>query len=274
LKIIGVTGGKGGTGKSTFSVLYALKFIHEGKKVVLIDADVECPNNHLILDEELKKEKEILEPYPILDEEKCIKCGKCSEVCKENAAFFTKGNYPIFLKDLCTSCGACWTACPEKAIKLGEKKTGEIFSIKINDNFFLVTGLSDSKTEETGPIVRKTVEFGKELAKKENADFVLIDSAAGLHCPVISAIISCEKIFAVTEATPLGEHDVSLAIELIKKIGKPVSLVINKSDLGRKNIIYDICKKENIKVSFEIPYNKKIIDAYSNGTISSLEGII
>ena len=42
LKKIAVTGGKGGTGKSTVTVLMANKLIKEGKKVILCDCDVEC----------------------------------------------------------------------------------------------------------------------------------------------------------------------------------------------------------------------------------------
>jgi len=54
---IGITGGKGGTGKSTVSVLLANKYRKEGKKVVLCDCDVECPNDYLLLGQELKKAK-------------------------------------------------------------------------------------------------------------------------------------------------------------------------------------------------------------------------
>lgn len=274
MNIISVTGGKGGTGKSTFALLYASKLAREGNKVVMIDADVECPNDHLIIGKELKKEKEILEPYPVLDKGKCTKCGKCANICKENAIFFVEGQYPTVIKEMCTSCGACWNVCPEKAILTKEKVTGEIFSAKISDNFFLVSGLSDSKTEETGPIVKKTVDFGRKKAEEMNADYIIIDSAAGLHCPVISAIINSKKVFAVTEATPLGKHDIGLVIELIKKIGLPVEIVLNKSDIGSKEFVNEICKKENITLAYEIPYNKKIINAYCNGKIGYLEGIL
>jgi MinD superfamily P-loop ATPase len=274
MKMIGITGGKGGTGKSTFASLYALKLVKEGKKVILVDADVECPDDHLLFGIEIKKEKDIFEPYPSLNKEKCTKCGLCSKVCKENAVFFTKGKYPIFLKDLCTSCGTCWLVCPKGAIETKNKQTGEIFSTKIKKNLWLITGLSNSKVTETGPIVRKTIEFAKEFAEKEKADFIIIDSAAGLHCPVISAIINCDKLFAVTEATPLGEHDVALALELTQKLNLPTEIVINKSNIGDKEFIYKVASKMKLKIFKEIPYNKKIIDAYSNGKINSVEGIL
>ena len=48
-KRIAVVSGKGGTGKSTFSVLLALSLAAKGKKVGLLDIDVHGPNIPLML---------------------------------------------------------------------------------------------------------------------------------------------------------------------------------------------------------------------------------
>ena len=48
MQTIAVTGGKGGTGKSSFAILLALKKVSEGKRVLLIDCDVECPNDYML----------------------------------------------------------------------------------------------------------------------------------------------------------------------------------------------------------------------------------
>ena len=45
---IAITGGKGGTGKSMVATSLAVEFA-ENEKTMLIDADVECPNDHLLL---------------------------------------------------------------------------------------------------------------------------------------------------------------------------------------------------------------------------------
>ena len=48
VKIIGITGGKGGTGKSTIATALAYQLAKKNK-ILLVDADVDCPNDHLLL---------------------------------------------------------------------------------------------------------------------------------------------------------------------------------------------------------------------------------
>ncbi len=264
------TGTKGGVGKSTFAILLAFKLSNEGKKVILCDSDVECPNDYLITGKELENPKPIYKGFPMLDKNKCTKCGLCSEVCKYNAVFFVKDKYPVFVYDLCSSCKACMVACPQKAITLEKKPVGESFVNKINDNFWLVTGVSKSRILDIVPIVRETKKRAMQLAKKENADYLIIDSAPGTHCNVIEALDGSDKAYAVTEPTPLGSHDLGLMMELVKRLNIPTEIVLNKADVGNKKIIEKIAEKFNTKISFEIPYSEELVDAYCNNKLGKM----
>lgn len=51
----------------------------------------------------------------IVDQDKCIGCGRCSEVCPEQAVTLTEKKAHIAL-DKCIGCGECMTVCPVKAI--------------------------------------------------------------------------------------------------------------------------------------------------------------
>ena len=74
-KVVAVTGGKGGTGKSTFAILLANKLRARGEKVVLADLDVECPNDHLLLGLSLRKPFDfVFKNFPVLDKRKCRRC--------------------------------------------------------------------------------------------------------------------------------------------------------------------------------------------------------
>ena len=268
IKTIAITGGKGGTGKSTVAVLMTNNFVKKGKKVVLVDCDVECPNDYLLLSQKLKKPQEkIYAEFPTLNKAKCKKCGLCVSTCRSNAVFQAPGKYPIFIKDLCSGCGARWIVCPHKAIKPRKEEVGQVFLNKIKRGYWLVTGVAKAGLDETGPVVTQTKKFVSNLIKKIKPDFVLFDTAAGTHCPVISALLNCDLAYCVTEPTPMGAYDLKLILDLCKKLKIPTKIILNQSDLGDKTKVQRIAKKYKIKIEKEILYSKKLVESYSKGKL-------
>lgn len=274
MKIIASTGVKGGVGKSTFAILLAFKLSNQGKKVILCDCDVECPNDFLILNQELKNSKPIYQEYPELDKEKCNKCGLCSEICKEHAIFWIKDKYPMFIYDLCTGCGACWLVCPTKAIKTRKEIAGESFVNKINNNFWLITGRSKPGISETGPIVREVKDRAIRFAQDNKVDYLLIDTSPGAHCNVIQALLNCDNVYAVTEPTPLGAHDLGLILKLLQKLKISSEIVLNKSDVGNRKEIKRITEKFKTKISIEIPYSDELVKAYCEKDLGRMVNLI
>ncbi len=269
MKKIAITGGKGGTGKSTYAVLMASRLFRKDRRVLLIDADAECPNLHLLLGVGIGKVLErVFADFPKLDKKKCTKCGLCAKTCKENAIFQAPGKYPIFFRDLCSACGACMIVCPEGAIKPQKEEIGKIYFQKIKDNFFLLTGLAKAGLEETGPVVGKLKEVALKIAKKEKADFVIIDTAAGTHCPVINALMDIDIAYAVTEPTPMGAYDLHLILDLMEKLKIKKEVVLNQADLGDKKLLNKVLADFKIKKFFEeIPHSRKLAKAYSAGEL-------
>jgi len=276
MKTIAITGGKGGTGKSTVSILLANKLRSEGKGVVLCDCDVECPNDYLLLGQKLKDPVEkVYTRFPKLNKEKCRRCGLCVQNCRSNAIFMPPNGYPVFLHELCSGCGLCWNLCPYKAINIEKKVVGEIFATEIPTSAgqirnFLVSGRSVGIVEETGPIVSKTRKFAEEFAQKNKADYLLLDTAPGMHCSVIRALIDVDLAYAVTEPTPLGAHDLKLILKLLKKLKVPTKIILNQADLGNRQPIDKIAKDFGVKIEFEIPYSEELARSYSQG---KLEGV-
>jgi MinD superfamily P-loop ATPase len=270
MKIIGITGGKGGTGKSTVATALAFE-LSKTSKVLLVDADVDCPNDHLLLNIERKCLKIVEQRIPNFDLDRCINCGKCGKVCKTNAIVSIKGSTPIFMPNQCNGCGACKIVCPSNAIGWDNKEIGKIFSGKKGNISFLSGELKINE-----PVSEFIVNhLNEEIEKiKDNYDHIIIDTAAGTHCPVIAALENADEVIAVTEPTPLGAHDLEIILQLLSKLDKKGSIIINRSDIGDKKNIEDLTSKYNAKIIFEIPFSREIIDSYSKGKPICIKNIV
>ena len=77
----------------------------------------------------------------------------------------------------------------------------------------------------------------------------------------------------VTEPTVFGLHDLSLAVEVCRVLNIPVAVVINRSGSGNDSDIKKYCKRENLSILLELPYDKAIAEDYARGLsiIKSLE---
>jgi len=124
--------------------------------------------------------------------------------------------------------------------------------------------------EETGPVVTKTRQYAEELSQKVRADYLLLDTAAGMHCSVIRGLIGVDLVMAVTEPTPLGAHDLRLILQLTNKLGLPTQIVLNQADLGKSKAIEKIAKRAAVEIKNKILYSKKIVNAYSRGRLQEI----
>lgn len=68
--------------------------------------------------EKLNKNKHL---YPAVDNEKCVKCGKCVKICSESEyhAICLDEDMLRINKEQCAGCSLCTHVCPKDAIKMG-----------------------------------------------------------------------------------------------------------------------------------------------------------
>ncbi|MEW6556806.1 MAG: ATP-binding protein [Elusimicrobiota bacterium] len=259
--IISVASGKGGTGKTTVAVNLALSL---DEKVQFLDCDVEEPNAHIFLTPEIKKKHSVNILIPKIDESRCTYCGKCSEICAYHAIAVLPKSVMIF-EQLCHGCGGCSLLCPEKAIEEVCKEIG-IIQIGKSKKIEFINGKLNVGEAMSPPLIR--------AVKKNITDekVVIIDAPPGTSCPVIESIKGSNYCILVTEPTPFGLNDLVLAVEVIRKLKIPFGVVINRSDIGDEEV-EKYCHKENIPVLMEIPFDRKIAEAYSRG-IPVIEAIL
>jgi len=258
---IAVTGGKGGTGKSTVASSLAVE-LARSKKVMLVDADVECPNDHLLLSVKRKKYSTVYQLIPKFNREKCRKCGECASACKKGAIVFVEGKYPAFVKEMCVGCGACISACPYGAISESKKEIGTVY---IGKNYGVDLIIGELKLGElaSGEIVSEVRQKSDEIGNELDEDIMIIDSAAGIGCPVIASLVGTDYIVAVTEPTPSALHDLKRVLYLAEHFKIKSGIVINKFDLEKSFClkIEKFARENEIPIIGRIPYRKDFVDS-------------
>lgn len=270
MKTITILSGKGGTGKTTFSSNLSL-LLSKVNKITVADCDADAPNLGLALgihEKDFKNWKEVqTNEKAVLDEKKCNGCKKCLDVCNFGAIQWDKEkNKPKFNPMLCEGCGACQLICPQKAIDLIKINNGRIGSLKTRYGFSLVSGQLNIGSTGSGKVVSLIKERAEELSKKDKSNIILLDSAAGVGCPVIASIQGSDFIVAVTEPTPTGLSDLKRALKTVDHFKIPYGLVINKYNLNKEftNKIIKITKKNQIPLLGKIPYDKNFVNSLVN----------
>ena len=253
--IVSVASGKGGTGKTTVATNLAVS-INNG--VQLLDCDVEEPNAHLFFSPEWKTREIVSAFVPRIDDEKCTYCGECAELCQFKALVILKDTSLVF-QDLCHSCKGCLEVCPEKAVQPDERELG-LLEVGEAHGLELVQGKLRIGEAMSPPLIRMV------RARAKDGNTVIIDAPPGTSCPVINAVKNTDFVLMVTEPTPFGLHDLKLAVEAVKLLGIPGGLVINRSDVGNDDV-RRYAEEENLPVLLEIPFDRKIAEAYSTGRL-------
>jgi len=260
--IISVASGKGGTGKTLVATSLALALSHDGK-VQLLDCDVEEPNDHIFLHPILNQSQSVLIPVPKVDKAKCTYCGKCAEVCAYNAIAVIKENVLVF-SELCHGCGACSYLCPEAAITEEGRQVGVVETAN-SGNLELIQGRLTIGEAMAPPVIR-------EVKKHINrTNMVILDVCPGTSCPVIEAIKGSDFCLLVTEPTPFGLNDLSLAVEVVRSLDVPCGVIINRVGVGDEEVD-NYCRRQGIPILLKIPLDRDIAILYSRG-IALIEGM-
>lgn len=252
--IVAVASGKGGTGKTTVAVSLALSA--EGP-VRLLDCDVEEPNCHLFVKPEIICRETLGMPVPVVDAAKCDGCGKCARACQYNALAAVKGGVLVFA-ELCHGCGGCMLVCPKTAMTEGSREIGVLESGRAGRLGFAHGRLRVGEAMAP-PLIRAVRKHARPGMLN------IVDAPPGTSCPVITAVRNCDCVLLVTEPTPFGLHDLTLAVETVRELGLPFGVAVNRTDIGDDRV-HRYCAAEAVPILAEIPDDRRIAEAYSQGT--------
>ncbi len=273
-----VVSGKGGVGKSLVASSLLLYLHRQGYKVVGVDADVDAPNLHLIFSiDSWVFTRDYAEGYVAkIDSTRCIRCGKCYEVCNFKAIKVVNSEY-VVNEIICEGCYTCSLVCPVNAISRVGVVKGVIRLGSCRYGFPIVSAELRVGRSGSGKLVSELRSLAKELYGDR---IYVIDSAAGIGCQVIASLVGVNVAIIVTEPTPAAFSDMKRIYAVTKHFNIPSALIINKYDINEElsKVIIDYARNEGIEVLGLLPYDdlvptslkyrRPIIDVFPTSKVS------
>jgi len=220
-KVITVTSGKGGVGKTTAVANLAVALAGDGKRVVCIDGDIGLRN----LDVVMGLENRIV--YDIVD----VVEGRCKT----------------------------------RQAMIRDKRLPELFLIPAAQT-------RDKNAVSPSDMVRLCDELRQEV------DWILIDSPAGIERGFRNAIAPADKVLIITNPEMSAVRDADRVVGLLEAEGKGLpSLVVNRlnpamvkrGDMLSVDDVYDLLRIDVIGI---VPEDENVIVASNKGMPLALDG--
>lgn len=262
-----IASGKGGAGKTTVTACLADQW---ERACVLVDADVEAPNLHLLLHPVLKNSEPVVLEVPELLPENCNGCGECRDICSYGAIAML-GAKPMVFQDMCHGCGGCFAVCAQRALRVAGRELGVIeWGHADFDGRQAVFLMGKTRVGEamTPPLLRAQERKLTALLREDAAD-VLMDAPPGVSCPAMTAAHGADAVLLVAEPTPFGFYDFKLAQAAFAQLGLPLAVVMNRAGMeGNAACEEELrawCRAAALPLLAELPFDREAAASYAHG---------
>ncbi len=230
---------------------------------VLVDADVDAADLHLILSPNVVCEQDFKGGHTaVIDPDMCTECGECVERCQFNAI---SADVVVNRID-CEGCGVCVYFCPEQAISFPQKICGKLYWSETRHGPMVHAKLGVAE-ENSGLLVSCVRREARKLAEDRSFDTILVDGPPGIGCPVIACLTGTSVVLIVTEPTLSGLNDLKRVGGLADLFEIKAFACINKFDLNKEitDRIVNYCQKNYIEMLGCIPYDTAVTKAMVEG---------
>lgn len=260
MKELVVISGKGGTGKT--SVVAALARLAHAP--MLADCDVDAADLHLVLSPTVGPAHEFSgRSQAVIDADRCTGCGLCVEHCRFAALALNPARVDSIA---CEGCGLCVRICPVEALRMEPVVNGHWWLSETRWGPLVHARLGVAE-DNSGKLVALVRNEARRVAEERGLDFMLVDGAPGIGCPVIASLSGASMVLLVTEPTVAGRHDLGRVLDLVRHFHLPFAVCINKHDLNLRQARAVQTEAEAAGALFVVPirYDRAVTDAMVAG---------
>jgi MinD superfamily P-loop ATPase len=255
MKELTIISGKGGTGKTSITASFASL----AKSKVIVDADVDAADLHLVIPPEIKKQESFKGGHiAVIDPDRCTACGECRQRCRFDAI----SEDFVVSKLACEGCGVCVYFCPVKAIDFPQQVCGQWF-VSDTARGPMVHARLGIAEENSGLLVSLLRREARAIAEEKGYELILLDGPPGIGCPVISSVTGASGILVISEPTMSGLHDLRRVNELAAFLKVPAMACVNKYDINPEmsDAIMTYAQEKNMACVGVIPYDRDMTAA-------------
>ena len=270
MKQLVILSGKGGTGKTAVTSSFAhLSYLgSNGSRAVFVDADVDAANLELLIGASPLEEHEFQGgEIAQIDQEICVSCGICQEVCRFDAVRFDPAGQGFEIDPLgCEGCAACFYQCPDEAIAMVPRLSGYWFRSESRFGPLFHARLRPAQ-ENSGKLVALIKQRAREASGEEGLPLMVVDGPPGIACPAIAAVTGADMVLIVAEPTLAGIHDLKRAQKMAAHFQVETMVCVNKADLHPQGAeqIEEHCRSQGVKIVGSIPFDETVTRALVEG---------
>jgi MinD superfamily P-loop ATPase len=170
----------------------------------------------------------------------------------------------LVFPQLCHGCGSCTLICPENAISESLNVMGLLEAGPTPTGIRFARGIVNVGEPMAVPIIRQLKRWEPTNGWTSAVEAVIADASPGTSCPVVETAHGADFALLVTEPTPFGLHDLRLMVEVVRDLGIPAGVIINRDGIGNAQVD-EFCTEAKLPILMRIPLDRQVAQGIAQG---------